>query len=206
MFDATQHSGRTRDHPREYGENLSKVESSESDNGSSPRIRGEYLFGRLYGARTRIIPANTGRIQRKGLGWFCGWDHPREYGENEYYTRNNIHGVGSSPRIRGEFESVWADCVFHGIIPANTGRMTHPTRFPLHRGDHPREYGENGNADSPARVYYGSSPRIRGEYRVEQRKHVSVGIIPANTGRIISIPPDVQPFADHPREYGENVQ
>ena len=112
------------DHPREYGENGDVERGIQAVEGSSPRIRGEYASEGQSVLVLGIIPANTGRMSGLVLTLSLLRDHPREYGENEYYTRNNIHGVGSSPRIRGEFESVWADCVFHGIIPANTGRIS----------------------------------------------------------------------------------
>ena len=77
------------DHPREYGENLPHCCQRLRRVGSSPRIRGKLMVRSLIGAELGIIPANTGRIQRKRI---CA-RQPR----------------GSSPRIRGEYsESVSA--------------------------------------------------------------------------------------------------
>ena len=50
----------------------------------------------------------------------------------------------------------------------------------------------------------GSSPRIRGEYVVEDLHFVVLGIIPANTGRITPSVQGGRGLSDHPREYGEN--
>ena len=51
-----------RDHPREYGENLSKTDEVAGKQGSSPRIRGECATSAAFQRPKRIIPANTGRI------------------------------------------------------------------------------------------------------------------------------------------------
>ena len=72
--------------------------------------------------------------------------------------------AGPSPRIRGECIGVCTQSSLERTIPANTGRMrTCPSRLNL-SGDHPREYGEN---------------LLNGLF-----VSVSVGTIPANTGRI----------------------
>ena len=71
----------------------------------------------------RIIPANTGRIGRCGSGRGCGWDHPREYGENPPSKSVDSGGAGSSPRIRGECDTNTIGHCLKGIIPANTGRI-----------------------------------------------------------------------------------
>ena len=50
----------------------------------------------------------------------------------------------------------------------------------------------------------GSSPRIRGEFDVNDLLRDTGGIIPANTGRIPGDLPTFPRVGDHPREYGEN--
>ena len=50
----------------------------------------------------------------------------------------------------------------------------------------------------------GSSPRIRGESNLGRCRWLYDGIIPANTGRICSVPFAASIDWDHPREYGEN--
>lgn len=134
----------TRDHPREYGENLAWVRCIWAVAGSSPRIRGEFHIPTLKQSPTRIIPANTGRICTPSAAVPEAADHPREYGENPAPAP----GVGAGR---------W-------IIPANTGRMA-VSRLPQAQlWDHPREYGENGIRVRPRGSHPGSSPRIRGEY------------------------------------------
>ena len=71
-------------------------------------------------------------------------------------------------------------------------------------GDHPREYGENGDVPSGNDTACGSSPRIRGEYPGNVLHEPTRRIIPANTGRMIVRSPWALVCGDHPREYGEN--
>ena len=91
------------DHPREYGENWCYTICAWSDEGSSPRIRGESVEQNLKMGQSGIIPANTGRILQRQHGRPKPWDHPREYGENERILPPDMTRAGSSPRIRGEW-------------------------------------------------------------------------------------------------------
>ena len=133
------------------------------------------------------------------------WDHPREYGENDATFSWSLTQVGSSPRIRGEYPAPSLNDIIGGIIPANTGRISHFAEQLRHGWDHPREYGENSGAGCPPCFDFGSSPRIRGEWCCFLRVVGGVGIIPANTGRISGGWLKPTPGGDHPREYGENI-
>ena len=92
-----------RDHPREYGENLSDILLLPINLGSSPRIRGESAECNPPPTAAGIIPANTGRIPRFECASIQAPDHPREYGENKSSMARTTRLSGSSPRIRGEF-------------------------------------------------------------------------------------------------------
>ena len=132
-----------RDHPREYGENYSYVPWWEGRVGSSPRIRGECACELCYRPPCGIIPANTGRMTWPYTVWPPPWDHPREYGENIPALHLSTLHPGSSPRIRGEFFIEYRGILAHGIIPANTGRISGDCLIRPTLRDHPREYGEN---------------------------------------------------------------
>ena len=152
--------------------------------GSSPRIRGEWSL--------RHIPDPHFP------------DHPREYGENLAVASSLPSLTGSSPRIRGECSRQVRWLARLGIIPANTGRITTPIRSLITLGDHPREYGENTLIMWVHWLSAGSSPRIRGESDRTTDHGIRLGIIPANTGRIVGPGGFWGAFRDHPREYGEN--
>ena len=112
-----------RDHPREYGENFLIGSITSSHAGSSPRIRGELVWGPRRVVHYGIIPANTGRMNFEAFARLSIRDHPREYGENGLNPMQSLQNVGSSPRIRGECVHLSAELGPHRIIPANTGRM-----------------------------------------------------------------------------------
>ena len=193
------------DHPREYGENCVRSIHESTSPGSSPRIRGESAKTRKDSVAYGIIPANTGRIPRKGVTPQSFTDHPREYGENPLVRRTALAIQGSSPRIRGECARNQHPLVPRRIIPANTGRISSSQQPLRPQRDHPREYGENDVGGVILSKDRGSSPRIRGEWAFPLHPSASSGIIPANTGRIQNPgTPKLKP-RDHPREYGENV-
>ena len=172
------------DHPREYGENNHPRKRRNESQGSSPRIRGEFIVPDRVRLARGIIPANTGRIHVALCGIPRQGDHPREYGENPRIASTLVEAIGSSPRIRGEWHSA--------TPPQNPAE------------DHPREYGENELEAVTDATDAGSSPRIRGECNGCTHSRVATGIIPANTGRIVAVhAPRLWPW-DHPREYGEN--
>ena len=151
------------DHPREYGENAPNRLTGLPMPGSSPRIRGESVRHGLLRIPSRIIPANTGRIELCSLAGVKVTDHPREYGENLVCASIRAEGDGSSPRIRGEYRPQVAQVARPGIIPANTGRICPQHHQSRPSVDHPREYGENDIANHLTPSRCGSSPRIRGE-------------------------------------------
>ena len=133
----------SRDHPREYGENGTVVQTGAASGGSSPRIRGKWWRSQRGWPLVGIIPANTGKIICIGTGIPVSRDHPREYGENGAGFDENILPKGSSPRIRGKCHLWWPGDIAPGIIPANTGKIPYPRAHPTGYWDHPREYGEN---------------------------------------------------------------
>ena len=71
--------------------------------------------------------------------------------------------MGSSPRVRGEVSSPWQAL--------------------LGRRDHPRGCGEKDFTMLDEELKGGSSPRVRGEARVEAVGEEPAGIIPAGAGR-----------------------
>ena len=133
-----------------------------------------------------------------------GWDHPREYGENHMPCVYHASTRGSSPRIRGKFALIWGWRVIVGIIPANTGKIPPSHGCGTVARDHPREYGENNLIRTVEVDGEGSSPRIRGKCADMTKPRPMVGIIPANTGKMVGECVRRAHCGDHPREYGEN--
>ena len=150
------------------------------------------------------IPANTGRITTLLPTPTTPWDHPREYGENFRGSREELHQLGPSPRIRGEFNKRFNLFKWGRTIPANTGRIRTRIYQPERCRDHPREYGENAGMLIVTFSPLGPSPRIRGECILCLKLRQGIGTIPANTGRMYRAVTKGKGLRDHPREYGEN--
>ena len=152
-----------RDHPREYGENLTTTRLHRNLRGPSPRIRGKYYARRTDQVQIGTIPANTGKIFSSHFLPLLAADHPREYGENFTRGVRYIWPFGPSPRIRGKYSLRVVRFGHPRTIPANTGKINPHAQSHLQRWDHPREYGENDFPPHFAVLAPGPSPRIRGK-------------------------------------------
>ena len=173
--------------------------------GSSPRIRGKSALHPEQAVACGIIPANTGKIGYELAHHHLPRDHPREYGENVDTHKCIVCDRGSSPRIRGKSSCTRPIDHTAGIIPANTGKIIASTVSGHPSWDHPREYGENVLRQLLLTGQRGSSPRIRGKLKPTFLNAAPLGIIPANTGKIVRVCPPPHGAGDHPREYGENL-
>ena len=136
----------TRDHPRACGEHRTSCLVPDTNQGSSPRMRGTPDLFRALAVGEGIIPAHAGNTRwwpaaRSGPG-----DHPRACGEHVTASSAGCYSRGSSPRMRGTHSPRLVLTVGQGIIPAHAGN----TRLRLHRlktpRDHPRACGEHDDA------------------------------------------------------------
>ena len=131
-------------------------------------------------------------------------DHPRACGEHPAKAVPEWNVMGSSPRLRG------APCCHSsrpqppGIIPALAGSTGAQRRGYGPVGDHPRACGEHQASPPCPRSQAGSSPRLRGARRAEERRDVQRGIIPALAGSTLSILRGRVGVGDHPRACGEH--
>ena len=157
-------SRRTRDHPREYGENDDAGIGGLTALGPSPRIRGKCEVHQVPRQLVGTIPANTGKMS--------------------FQNFTVLFFLGPSPRIRGKSPIRPLIDANHGTIPANTGKMPSPVSERTLKRDHPREYGENEVMPLFNERDGGPSPRIRGELTRVRCCVTRKGTIPANTGRI----------------------
>ena len=91
-----------RAHPRACGENFTGNLTSQSIEGSSPRMRGKRLVPCEAGGRLGLIPAHAGKTAEKPCESTSRWAHPRACGENTPPRRRSDWRKGSSPRMRGK--------------------------------------------------------------------------------------------------------
>ena len=130
--------------------------------------------------------------------------HPRAYGENLLAHHQPPEAPGSSPRIRGKFARLEKRILTRGLIPAHTGKIPVTSTPRSLRRAHPRAYGENQGVITSQTAREGSSPRIRGKYRIRGSRHEKPGLIPAHTGKILNHAGAGAGLRAHPRAYGEN--
>ena len=114
-----------RDHPRVCGEHGEIDVCMAGNMGSSPRMRGTRQERVERRGRLGIIPAYAGNTRRESTAAQYPEDHPRVCGEHFHSWFGTVHGLGSSPRMRGTRNINPRRTFRMGIIPAyagNTGR------------------------------------------------------------------------------------
>ncbi len=132
-----------RDHPRAGGEHSPLAVAVRHRHGSSPRRRGARHIRSPRSAALRIIPAQAGSTGRDAHGNPAHGDHPRAGGEHNHLTRDDITGVGSSPRRRGARQRRQGRARARGIIPAQAGSTATAAGSRPRPWDHPRAGGEH---------------------------------------------------------------
>ena len=90
-----------RDHPRMCGEHLSRLDSNQNKQGSSPHVRGAPTCRLGVTAGNGIIPACAGSTLILILPWLLTRDHPRMCGEHFSHVFRIERPQGSSPHVRG---------------------------------------------------------------------------------------------------------
>ena len=114
------------DHPRVCGEHLFHSLIFRRAAGSSPRMRGTHgLFGWKRDC-LGIIPAYAGNTQRPANRPTWCQDHPRVCGEHFHSWFGTVHGLGSSPRMRGTRNINPRRTFRMGIISAYAGNTLQP--------------------------------------------------------------------------------
>ena len=158
---------RWRAHPRACGENHPGVLLVGGRPGSSPRVRGKRVGGRVDGQGVRLIPARAGKTDGACPWWGRHWAHPRACGENLHMSSDAIRTQGSSPRVRGKHLRGDVAGGRPGLIPARAGKTQYVISSPYARSAHPRACGENLERTSAPGTVRGSSPRVRGKQRLQ---------------------------------------
>ena len=170
------------DHPRACGAHDDDEEEDNDIEGSSPRMRGsQWISRRAYGL-CGIIPAHAGLTFRISGTTREAWDHPRACGAHASATRAGAFLLGSSPRMRGSPIQQQRGVRIQGIIPAHAGLTRSISTMMSPRRDHPRACGAHFMLAPLARLWPGSSPRMRGSLARVSKITNSTGIIPAHAG------------------------
>ena len=155
-------------HPRVCGEQDKPFDYFYQSLGSSPRVRGTALMGRVRTDLDRFIPACAGNRgpcrslqQRKSV-------HPRVCGEQWAVQIKSRMRFGSSPRVRGTAQRTYQRNRSVRFIPACAGNRRAETPLPVRRAVHPRVCGEQFRQRLQLIDRLGSSPRVRGTEEGDQ--------------------------------------
>ena len=111
------------DHPRVCGEHLAKSVIARVSLGSSPRVRGACYKVDSETLLKGIIPACAGSMGYGRSSCRATRDHPRVCGEHEVTAPKTVQHKGSSPRVRGAYNSIDNPVLQPGIIPACAGSI-----------------------------------------------------------------------------------
>ena len=175
----------TTDHPRTCGEHVTSM--------------GVPLLA------FRIIPAHAGSIGRRHSRYRRSWDHPRTCGEHLAATGLMDRRGGSSPHMRGASQGRRRPPTRDRIIPAHAGSIKVPQTKEGQSEDHPRTCGEHYQYLAGLSIGSGSSPHMRGAYRLHEGEALEVGIIPAHAGSMQISSATWSVAGDHPRTCGEHL-
>ena len=170
------------DHPRVCGEHDTAEPTNGRNTGSSPRMRGTRTVPAIVPADRRIIPAYAGNTTVRAISAREGRDHPRVCGEHFIEQTDAPRIVGSSPRMRGTRGYGLGLLHLGGIIPAYAGNTFASCRVTGVTRDHPRVCGEHLDPACGGRMFWGSSPRMRGTRGGTSFPSWLQGIIPAYAG------------------------
>ena len=170
-------------HPRVCGEQSLCASIAAADSGSSPRVRGTEIVGKV--------------IQRPLTV------HPRVCGEQRTATLQNTDTFGSSPRVRGTVAENNHDRLVRRFIPACAGNRVQLISHFVSPSVHPRVCGEQADWEFGRGWKAGSSPRVRGteDYRCFPRQQSR--FIPACAGNSALRAAITSARAVHPRVCGE---
>ena len=141
--------------------------------GLSPRVRGNLDDHRQIGEAAGSIPACAGE-PAAGMSSSCAcWVYPRVCGGTAKGRPHSGQAQGLSPRVRGNLRQRVAAGVHGGSIPACAGEPRPHASRPGRGRVYPRVCG-----GTPGRLPYllylrGLSPRVRGNHRRMQRRHVT---------------------------------
>ena len=152
-------------HPRACGEHSPASDRGCRKRGSSPRLRGTYLLGRVRVLNQRFIPAPAGNMTSNPPVTYIHTVHPRACGEHYRVGLTEGLVVGSSPRLRGTLIGAGRTAHDGRFIPAPAGNISAKQQLALSGAVHPRACGEHTPANPYPRLPTGSSPRLRGTCR-----------------------------------------
>ena len=152
----------------------------------------------------RNIPAYAGKTSKSKPCTTNSQEHPRVCGENRFGLGIALFLGGTSPRMRGKLRYWSASRVLLRNIPAYAGKTECPDITQDWSEEHPRVCGENLSLGRMARVWAGTSPRMRGKRGRTLTDTIAARNIPAYAGKTLVANGKELCVTEHPRVCGEN--
>ena len=171
-----------RVYPRERGGTLDDAKTAPTEQGLSPRTRGNQAKRRPRHRPPGSIPANAGEPPSAASSPSWVRVYPRERGGTHRHDPATSPGLGLSPRTRGNRGGVCSGGAWGGSIPANAGEPLTGPNGKCGGTVYPRERGGTDGAVKDSQVFGGLSPRTRGNRLGRRRCALVRGSIPANAG------------------------
>ena len=168
-------------------------------------MRGKHVESTVYRVMRGLIPAHAGKTTSTMKSGKTPPAHPRACGENGPPNPRLRYRGGSSPRMRGKLPSLANYVPRSRLIPAHAGKTRTRQVAPRPRRAHPRACGENPETNGPIKLFWGSSPRMRGKLGRGLRRRRLLRLIPAHAGKTSLLPTRRTNRRAHPRACGENA-
>ena len=92
-------------------------------------------------------------------------DHPHACGDKNFTFSSAPIMTGSSPRVWGQVNTLYAFPVILRIIPTRVGTSTDNPNDIIDTEDHPHACGDKFKASETLSLSAGSSPRVWGQVR-----------------------------------------
>ena len=132
--------------------------------------------------------------------------HPRACGEHGDDRALEEYQCGSSPRLRGTFFASADAASSMRFIPAPAGNIVGASIVAAQTTVHPRACGEHSIKTEERQKNNGSSPRLRGTYKMACLLLWFARFIPAPAGNITATSKISGSHPVHPRACGEHTR
>ena len=150
--------------------------------GLSPRVRGNPLPRDALRRGDGSIPACAGEPAARVAAAPPSRVYPRVCGGTHVALHVGGEGEGLSPRVRGNLHQAAEGVVLAGSIPACAGEPAARTGTSIRRRVYPRVCGGTLYLATTCVVWWGLSPRVRGNRRCSSSTRPEPGSIPACAG------------------------
>ena len=151
--------------------------------GTSPRLWGDYFASNATFRRPRYIPTSVGRLKSLTPSASAGTVHPHVCGEIACSSVNCLNSCGTSPRLWGDLSTGGSTASSKRYIPTSVGRFLQHIRAITPNAVHPHVCGEIAVVPVTIVTCGGTSPRLWGDSGMSRCIFMPFRYIPTSVGR-----------------------